>query len=90
MYKTKVWIHKSKEDIITNQGDFWLNCTFIDKPLDDYIVTITEDLILDIQDEIIWNEYYGPGEYKVFKASEMFNPEQNDGFSYCVMVYKVQ
>ncbi len=90
MYKTKVWIHKNKEDAISNKGDFWLDCTFIDKPTNDNIVTITEELIVDIQDELIWNKDYGPGEYKIFKALNIFNPHQHDGFSYSVMVYKVQ
>ncbi len=90
MYKSKVWIHRNKEDVVSNKGDFWLYCTFFDKPIDDNLITITEELIVDIQDELIWNRDYGPGEYKIFKALNMFDPGENDGFSYSIMVYKVQ
>lgn len=90
MYKTKVWIYKNKVDARLNEGGFWVDYTFVDEPINNNMVTVVEDLIVDIQDDLLWKKEYGPGNYVILKAKKMFSPDLHSGFTHSAIVYKVE
>ena len=89
MFKTKVWIHKSVEELANNKAPFWIDYTFIDPPKEGEIINITNEMANDIANEHLWKTEYGPGNYIIKTSANMFDPKINDGFSYSVMVLKV-
>ena len=90
MYKSKVWLHKTAKELEKNEGSYNIHYTFIDKPKPGQILNVTSDMTEDLQDDFVWSKDYGHGNYIIQSAKEMFDPKVNDGFSFCVMVIKVQ
>jgi acyl-ACP thioesterase len=90
MYKCKVWIHKNLEEILKNKGPYAIDFTFMDEPKNGDIIRVTKEMTKDLSDEFLWNKDYGPGNYIIESATNMFNPKIHDGFSYCIMALKVE
>ena len=90
MYKSKVWLHRSVEELKSNKGDYWIDYTFIDKPEPGQILNVTSDMTEDLKDDFVWSKEYGNGNYIIQSAKEMFDPKINDGFSFSVMLLKVK
>ena len=90
MYKSKVWLYKSVEDLERNNGDFWIDYTFMDKPETGQILNVTPDMTEDLQENYVWTEEYGNGNYMIQSVKEMFDPKINAGFSFGVMLLKVK
>jgi len=89
MYKSKVWVHRNVEEILSNKGPYYIDYTFLDEPQNGNIIKVTEEMTEDISEDFLWNKKYGPGNYIIHSAAKMFDPKIHDGFSYCVMVLKV-
>lgn len=90
MYKSKVWIHKNLEELSKNEGRYWINYTFLDEPKAGDIIKVTNKMTEDIANDELWIREYGPVNYIVQTSTNMFDPEINDGFSFCVMTLKVE
>ena len=90
MYKSKVWVHKNVEEILSNKGPFFIDYTFMDEPQNGDIIRVSEEMTKDISQEFLWNKDYGPGNYIIQSAVKMFEPKIHDGFSYCIMALKVK
>ncbi len=90
MYKSKVHIHKNVEEILNNKSPYWIDFTFTEKPENGDIITVTEDVSKDIEDDLNWTKNYGPGKYIIHSCANIFDPKIHDGFSFCVMALKVQ
>ena len=89
MYKSKVWIHETEQEIENNKSPIWIDYTFIEKPEKNQIITITNDMVEDLSDKSLWENKFGPGKYLIKESQQMFSPKENDGLSHSVMVLKI-
>ncbi|MET6990790.1 hypothetical protein [Sediminicola arcticus] len=88
MYISKVWIHKSVEELSNNSGRFWINYTFLNEPKAGDIIKVTNEMAEDIADKELWKREYGPGNYIVQTVANIFDEKIHDEFSFCLMILK--
>lgn len=89
MNKTKIWVHEKVEDIESNNSPLWIDYTFIDKPKEDQVITIKDDMIEDLSDKSLWENKFGQGKYLIKVSNKMFSPTDNNDFTHILMVIKL-
>ena len=48
MYKSKVWVHRNVEEILSNKGPYYIDYTFLDEPQNGNIIKVNEEMTEDI------------------------------------------
>ena len=88
MYKTKVWLYRSENEISKEGLSLSVDCDFPEAPYEKQIIKIDETNVHELEENDVWISFFGFGPYKVVKSENMFVPEIHDGFSYSVVAVK--